>query len=151
MAQLHKRALIVDDEEAVREVLSDQLEWLGYRCVAVSSGQKALEKATQQEFDLVVLDMMMPEMSGLEVLKRFRPHHPEACVVMLSAVADASVAGEAINHGADDYLSKPCSLDQLSARLRKAHERRDAARRNGPALSPPKRPAVERADVGQIT
>lgn len=124
MKHLKRSGLIVDDEETIRYVLSAQLAKLGYRSVTVASGQEALEKMTHREFDLVLLDVRMPGMSGLEVLDRIRSKDARTCVAMLSAVIDAAVAAHAQKLGADDYIAKPCDLGYLKKRLDLALERR---------------------------
>ena len=135
MSQTQKTALIVDDEKSIQYALSEELEQLGYECVTASSGQEALERATRQEFDLMMLDVRMPGMSGLEVLKNFRAGHPGTCVVMLTAMVETSIATEAMELGADDYVTKPWDPDDVSIRLKRAHKRRALAmlRRSEPA------------------
>ena len=128
MSTHQNTALIVDDEEVIRYVFSNHLDRLGYRCVAASGGEEALEQLERQDFHLVVLDVKMPGMSGLEVLKTMRPHHPNTCVVMLSALVDADIAAAALNMGADNYITKPCSLDYLRVRLKASQEQRNLAR-----------------------
>ncbi len=122
---MRRRALIVDDEAPIRYLLSKQLETWGYVCAAVSSGREALEILASRTFDLMLLDVRMPGMSGLEVLRQSRDDHPAMCVVMLSAVMDMKVDAEAMALGADDYVTKPCDPDDLNIRLRKAHEHRE--------------------------
>ena len=122
---MRKPALIVDDEQPIRYLLSKQLEQWGYVCAAVSSGQEALEKLASRQFELMLLDVRMPGMSGLEVLRQLRDDHPAMCVVMLSALLDVKIMAEAIALGADDYITKPCDPDDLNIRLRKAHEHRE--------------------------
>ena len=78
-----------------------------------------------RQFDLMLLDVRMPGMSGLEVLRQSRDDHPAMCVVMLSALMDVKVIAEAVALGADDYITKPCDQDDLAIRLRKAHEHRE--------------------------
>ena len=129
MNHLRKVALIADDEEPIQYLLSRQLQQLGYSCVSVSSGQEALDKAARRDFSLMLLDVKMPGMSGLEVLRKFRPHHPETCVVMLTAVVDRAIFDEAVKLGADDFVLKPCRPEYLVMRLHRAHERRELARR----------------------
>ena len=92
MSRPKQTALIVDDESSIRNILSAQLEELGYECVAVSGGEEALDKVARHQFDLMMLDVKMPGMSGLEVLTRFRDDHLETCVVMLSGLVDATIA-----------------------------------------------------------
>ena len=122
---MRKPALIVDDEQPIQYLLSKQLEQWGYVCAAVSSGQEALEKLASRQFELMLLDVRMPGMSGLEVLRQSRDDHPAMTVVMLSALLDVKVMAEAIALGADDYITKPCDPDDLNIRLRKAHEHRE--------------------------
>lgn len=129
MSEAQKTALVVDDEDGVQYVLSRQLEALGYQCVTASRGREALRKMAEQEFALVMLDIRMPGMSGLDVLKRVRGEYPETCVVMLTALVDTTAAGEAMSIGADDYIIKPCAQDNLSFRLQRACERREMGRR----------------------
>ena len=130
MSQAKRTALILDDEESIRYVLARQLEQLGYECVDVASGQEALEKAACQKFDLMMCDMRMPGMSGLQVVRLFRLDHPETCVVMLTAAVDAAIAVASMRAGADEYIIKPYHLDELTTRLRRAHERRDLAQQS---------------------
>ena len=122
---MRQSALIVDDEQPVQYLLSKQLEQWGYVCAAVSSGHEALEKLANKQFDLMLLDVRMPGMSGMEVLRQSRDDHPAMCVVMLSALMDVKVIAGAIALGADDYITKPCDPDDLKIRLRKAHEHRE--------------------------
>ena len=129
-------ALIVDDEQPVQYLLSKQLEKWGYECAVASNGQEALEELANKQFDLMLLDVRMPGMSGLEVLRRSRDDQPSLCVVMLSALIDVKYLGEAIALGADDYISKPCDPDDLDIRLRKAREHRGLVnQRNSLAMS----------------
>ena len=135
MHQPKKTGLIVDDEKLVQYVLLKQLEPLGYECEFASSGQEALEKVADKEFDLMLLDMRMPGMSGLKVLQMFRPEHPRTCIVVLSAVADAFIAADAMRLGADDYLVKPCHPADLATRLQRAFARRELVNKGGTPVS----------------
>ena len=138
-----KTVLIVDDERSIRYVLSKQLEELGYQCMAVSSGQEAVAHLAQQRVDLVLLDVRMPGMSGLDVLRYLRAEHPLARVVMLTALADTDLAAQALRLGASDYVTKPYSLEDLSARLQKALAPKEPLPQGGVAGSP-QRPVDER-------
>ena len=89
-----KKALVVDDEESMRYVVALQLNHLGYECVTASSGVEALEKLGIQSFDLMMLDILMPGMSGLEVLSKARIDYPRICIVMLSALVDVISQGK---------------------------------------------------------
>ncbi len=146
-----KNALIVDDEELVRILLSEQLGELGYECTVVSSGEEALKTAAHQEFDLMMLDVKMPAMSGLEVLKRFRPDHPAICVVMLTGFVETSVAAEAMELGADDYITKPCDLEYLRTRLEGAYLRREETRESQEEPERSEAPTRKEVDHREVT
>ena len=133
MSTTTKTALIVDDEGPVQYLLSKQLEQWGYGCTTVSSGQEALEILASRTFDLMLLDLRMPGMSGLEVLRQSRDDHPAMCVVMLSAFMEVNVMAEAITSGADDWISKPCDPDDLSIRLRRAHHHKELVNQSSTA------------------
>src|ERR1700674_3864680 len=105
--------LVVDDEEAIREVVSTMLESRGYSCTAVSNGRAAQECVRRQTPDLVLSDMIMPEMDGIKLLDWLRNHDPEVPVIMVTAIHDISTALEAIRRGAYDYILKPFEKDQL--------------------------------------
>jgi putative nucleotidyltransferase with HDIG domain len=105
--------LVVDDEEAIREVVSTMLESRGYRCTAVSNGKAAQEVVRRETPDLVLSDMIMPEMDGIRLLSWLREHDPEVPVIMVTAIHDISTALEAIRRGAYDYILKPFEKDQL--------------------------------------
>jgi putative nucleotidyltransferase with HDIG domain len=103
----------VDDEEAIREVVSTMLESKGYRCTAVSNGRAAQEQVKRSTPDLVLSDMIMPEMDGIKLLDWLREYDPEVPVIMVTAIHDISTALEAIRRGAYDYILKPFEKDQL--------------------------------------
>ena len=105
--------LVVDDEEAIREVVSTMLESRGYNCTAVCNGRQAQECVRKQTPDLVLSDMIMPEMDGIKLLDWLRNHDPEIPVIMVTAIHDISTALEAIRRGAYDYILKPFEKDQL--------------------------------------
>jgi response regulator RpfG family c-di-GMP phosphodiesterase len=105
--------LVVDDEEAIREAASTMLESRGYKCTALSNGHAAQEFVRSQTPDLVLIDMIMPEMDGIELLDWLRNFDPEIPVIMVTAIHDISTALEAIRRGAYDYTLKPFEKDQL--------------------------------------
>jgi DNA-binding response OmpR family regulator len=109
--------LVVDDEEAIAEAVRARLESEGYRVLVAGDGPQALESAAQERPDLVVLDLMLPGMDGLEVCQRLQRDR-WVPVLMLTARTEESdkVAGFAV--GADDYLTKPFSLRELAVRVR---------------------------------
>ncbi len=121
-----ERVLIVDDEEPIREVISSLLETQGYDCSTAPTAVAALPMigADPTRYQLVLSDIMMPEMNGLVFLQRLQEHYPDLPVVMLSAVHDIQVALDAIRQGAYDYLVKPFEKDQLFFSVGRALERR---------------------------
>jgi DNA-binding NtrC family response regulator len=116
--------LIVDDEGSIRDILCRKLESEGYNCVVAANGREALWKAFMQDFDLVLMDIKMPGLSGMEALPKMVTDHPDTCVVMLTAVADLETAVEAMKVGAYDYLPKPFNIDDLIMKVERALERR---------------------------
>src|SRR5260370_1275236 len=105
--------LVVDDEEAIREVVSTMLESKGYHCTAVQNGRVAQDQVKKATPDLVLSDMIMPEMDGIRLLEWMRQYDPEVPVIMVTAIHDISTALEAIRRGAYDYILKPFEKDQL--------------------------------------
>lgn len=124
--------LLVDDEHANRDALSRRLVRQGYEVTSAASGKEALEVLQQQNFDLVLLDVMMPEMDGLEVLSAIRESRPmtELPVIMVTARNQSADVVAALQLGANDYVTKPVNFTLLLARLqtvlRLRNERRDA-------------------------
>jgi DNA-binding response OmpR family regulator len=116
--------LIVDDEEAIRGILSRKLKSDGYSCELAVDGKEALWKAFMKDFDLVLMDIKMPGLSGMEALPQIVTNHPDTCVIMMTAVVDTETAVQAMKVGAYDYVTKPFDLDDLGMRIEKALERR---------------------------
>ncbi|HYV44418.1 MAG TPA: sigma-54 dependent transcriptional regulator [Myxococcaceae bacterium] len=112
--------LVVDDEESVRVYLQELLAQSGYLARSASTGAQALEMLAAGSFDAVLLDVVMPEVSGLEVLRRYREGGGAAPVIVLSALAGADDAVRAMKLGATDYLSKPFDQVELETTLRRA-------------------------------
>lgn len=124
MAESTARVLIVDDEESIREGVSRKLQAEGYACTTAASGRDALEEAATQDFDLVLMDIKMPGLSGMDVLPKLLADHPDASVIMITAVNDTQTAVQAMKLGALDYVTKPFDVDSLMMRVEKALERR---------------------------
>ncbi len=122
--------LVVDDDQAVRSVVSRKMQAEGYDCMTAADGREALEKAVTQTFDLVLLDIKMPGPSGMEVLPQIVSEHSDTCVIMITAVVDTQTAVEAMKLGACDYVTKPFNLDDLSIRVGKALERKRLIKEN---------------------
>jgi len=120
----NEKVLVVDDEEAIREVVTTLLEAQGYHCVACGNGRIALEAFRNDTFDLVLSDIVMPEMDGLKLLSELRMDDPDVPVIMVTAMHDIAIALEAIRAGAYDYILKPFEKDQLYLSVRRALEHR---------------------------
>jgi len=130
MTEGRGKVLVVDDEQTVRDLLKRTLEEAGYEVVTAGSGLEALEQVCEQEVGVVLLDIKMPGMTGMEVLGKLTADWPEICVIMVTAVADAQTAVKAMNLGAYDYISKPFNLDDVLLKMRRAIEKRDFQLRN---------------------
>ncbi|MBN1954583.1 MAG: response regulator transcription factor [Anaerolineae bacterium] len=113
----HPRLLIVDDEPEIRDVLAPFFERAGYAVALATSGTEALAKTEQFAPHVIVLDVLLPGMTGREVLRHLRRRNEEVRVIMLSKVGDAIERGVAIQEGADDYVNKPVDLFELKARV----------------------------------
>lgn len=122
MAQ--EKILVVDDEEAIREVVTTLLEAQGYQCATVGNGRLAQEQLQKDSPDLVLSDMVMPEMDGMRLLEWLRGRDPDLPVIMVTAMHDLSTALEAMRRGAYDYILKPFEKDQLFLCVRRALEHR---------------------------
>ncbi len=114
------RILIVDDEADIALILKLQLEDAGYRTTRARDGLEALEVLGRESFDLVLLDIRMPRLDGIEVLERIRSDWPEMVVVMMTAHGSEDIAVEAMKKGAVDYISKPFSSDDMKKRVERA-------------------------------
>jgi DNA-binding NtrC family response regulator len=132
------RILVVDDEEIVQDVLLALLQKRGYEAASVRTGEEGLEKLAREPFDVVLLDLMLPGISGMETLRRIREEQPEQTVVMMTAFGSVETAVEAMKIGAFHYLTKPFKNDEVLLLIAKAIERRrlvDENRRLKLALS----------------
>jgi two-component system response regulator PilR (NtrC family) len=119
-----ERILVVDDDAGVREALSEFLLTLGYVVVAVDNGEKALTEYQKGDFDVVMADLIMPNMDGMELLRRIREiKNNEVIFLMITGHPSISTAVEAINRGADDYITKPFHLEDVKLRISKALEK----------------------------
>jgi DNA-binding response OmpR family regulator len=116
------RILVVEDESDTAEVICDLLQNAGYEATAVESGEEALQYIGQN-YDLVLLDIKLPDMNGLEVLRRARSESYDQPMIVLSGYGTGSDRVTALEDGADDYLSKPFSPEELVARIRAIRRR----------------------------
>jgi DNA-binding NtrC family response regulator len=116
------RILVVDDDASLRRVLQVQLEQEGYAVASAASAQQTLSMLQVQPYDLVISDLKMPGVSGLELLRQIRLQYPEAIVLILTAFGTVETAVEAMKSGAYDYLTKPVHPDELSLVVGRALE-----------------------------
>jgi DNA-binding response OmpR family regulator len=112
------RILVIEDEARIQAFLARGLEAEGYTVVAAGDGREGLDLATAAHWDLVVLDLLLPGLNGLQVLRELQRTKPELPVVILSARSDVQTKLRGFELGATDYLAKPFSLDELLARIR---------------------------------
>jgi two-component system, NtrC family, response regulator PilR len=124
------RILIVDDETSMQEFLQILLQRDGHDTSACGSASEALVALESDDWDLVISDVRMPGMSGLELLDQVRQLAPETTVILITAHGTTESAVEAMKHGAYDYLTKPCSVDEIRLVVGKALEKRDLAHEN---------------------
>jgi DNA-binding response OmpR family regulator len=111
-----RRILVVDDERTVRDLLQRTLENAGYNVIKAANGQEALDKISQFDVSLVLLDIMMPGLDGFEVLERMPPQL-NIPVIMLSGIRDETTKIDSLTLGADDFIEKPFSTEELLARI----------------------------------
>ncbi len=117
-----RRILVADDEESIRWVLSKALTKKGMTVDLATNGREALDFFRKNRYDLAILDIKMPEITGLELLTRFHEEHPETLVIIMTAETSMKNAVEAMKRGAYDYITKPFDLDALDATILKAEK-----------------------------
>lgn len=117
------RILLAEDEGQLRRVVTMAMQHVGYQVDAVENGQKAVDYAASNAYDVIILDIMMPVMDGLEALRRIRAAGNHTYVIMLTAMAEVDDRVTGLDAGADDYITKPFSLKELLARLRSMERR----------------------------
>ena len=118
------RILVIDDEAAIRDSLRMTLEYEGYECLGAATGQEGLAMAEREAPDLVLLDVKMPGMDGIDVLERLRSMNESLPVVVVSGHGTISTAVEATKKGAFDFIEKPFASDRVLVSLRNALDQR---------------------------
>jgi two-component system response regulator PilR (NtrC family) len=124
MVEKQYSILVVDDELSMRELLEYMLEKKGYRVVCAANGKEALSKIKKEHYDLLLCDIRLGDMTGLEVLKASKKINPHVTVIMISAFATTETAVEAMNQGAFDYVPKPFENQELLQTIANALERK---------------------------
>jgi two-component system response regulator AtoC len=137
------RVLVVDDDAVLRKLVSDQVARMGFDSAAAASGEEALDALSKSDFDVVLLDIRMPGLSGLDTLREVRKLEDPPEVIMLTADTSLGTGLEAMRLGAYDYLTKPATLDEIEAVIRKADEKRRLVRQNASLKDAVSRPSEE--------
>jgi DNA-binding NtrC family response regulator len=118
------KVLLVDDEEDFVETLSKRLQVRGLKVTGANCGEDAVRIADEQQFDAIVLDLVMPGMDGLETLKIIKENHPDAEIIILSGQGTIKKSTEAMKLGAEDFLEKPVDLKELLEKIDEARDKR---------------------------
>lgn len=124
MKNLYGRILLVDDEEQFLELLSQRLEIRGLKVSSVTSGEEALAQVEEQNFDVIVVDLSMPGIDGIETLKQLKEKDPDAEVIILTGHATVQSGIKAMKLGAEDFLTKPVELGVLLETINAAREKK---------------------------
>jgi len=122
---MDQTVLLVDDEQNARDALSLAIRREGYNVLAAANGREGIEALSDNPVDIVITDLIMPEVTGMEVLRYARRHHPNVMVIMITGYASVETAIEALKEGAFDYITKPIKLDEVRITLKKASENRN--------------------------
>ena len=121
---MKERILVLDDESSILEILGQHLGEESYDCTLMTSATEAIKKLESESFDLLITDLKMPEMHGIEVVRRASEACTDLAVIVVTALLDVTNAIEAMRAGADDYLLKPFNLAEITLSVQKALERR---------------------------
>jgi DNA-binding NtrC family response regulator len=118
-----EKVLIVDDEKGFLDVLAERMQSRGMEVTTATSAKEALQKLEAETFDAIVLDLMMPEMGGIEALQRIKEKNPDSEVILLTGQPSVSIGVEAMKLGASDFLIKPADINELTEKIKmaKAH------------------------------
>ena len=116
--------LIIDDEKSMREFLSIMLEKEGYRTIAIDNGNDALKFIKDNDYDLIITDIKMPKITGIDILRESMTLHQNTPVIMITAFASTEVAVEAMKLGAHDYITKPFNVDEIKIIIKNAIEKK---------------------------
>ena len=141
--------LVVDDEPAIQDILTWSLAAEGYNVATAASGEEALTRFAEQDFDVIVTDIVMPGLNGLDLLERSRVLNPRASVIVMTAYAALETAITALRLGASDYLEKPFSVEVLKQRVQRLLQYRDTIWKDGLVRRAVHTPTAGHALVGE--
>lgn len=113
-----EKILVVEDDEKIARVIQLELEYANYKIDIAHTGKSALERLENENFDLILLDVMIPELNGLEVLRRVREQNEDVKIIMLTARDAVMDKVSGLDSGANDYMTKPFEIEELLARIR---------------------------------
>ena len=139
------RVLVVDDDQLLRQLVTDQLARSGFESSSAASGEEALVALQAHDYDVVLMDIRMSGMSGLDALREIRQLDDPPEVIMLTADTSLGTGLEAMRFGAYDYLTKPATLDEMEALIRKADEKRRLVRQNAGLRAAVRTPQTDEA------
>ncbi|RLQ95392.1 response regulator transcription factor [Falsibacillus albus] len=121
-----KRVLIIEDEKNLARFIELELQYEGYETIVCNDGREGLQLALDQEWDVILLDLMLPSLNGMEVCRRIR-HARQTPIMMITARDSVMDRVSGLDHGADDYIVKPFAIEELLARLRSVFRRMETA------------------------
>jgi len=119
-----EKVLLIDDEEEFLSTLSERMELRGMNVNTASNARNAVEALDSGDFDAIVLDLQMPDMNGIEMLKVIRKNHPDMQVILLTGQATLEAGIEAMKLGAMDFMEKPADINALTERIKKAQAKK---------------------------
>ena len=125
-----EKILVVDDEQSMREFLDIMLKKEEYRVTLASNGEEVLKLIEKDIFDLILMDIRMPRMDGITVLKKMKTLSPETIVIMITAYASADTAIKAMKEGAYDYITKPFKVEEIKLIIKNALEKKNLQNEN---------------------
>lgn len=130
---IREKVLIVDDDKWVRETIAEFIDLLGYQPIVAADGAKGLACLETEQVSLVIADIKMPAMDGIEMMKRIKEKYPDLHVILISGYQPDTSCEDLMNSGASDYITKPFNIDMIERKVRNLIERRAGQETNGEA------------------
>jgi len=135
MMEQHARVLVVDDEPRICDLLKTILIKIGHQVHVARSGEEALRKLSEDEFDILLADLVMPGIDGLELIRRTREQHADVATILITGYATVDTAVRALHEGVDDYITKPFNIEELRNAIQRALRERCAVHEQTQLLS----------------